>query len=136
MWQIEHCIQTPKAEIEDYYVVFDGRNFFNQPFNNVVFDGRNHLNQSFNNYKGTYVNILNITNDQGDDYTTGCHLDYPYFKEHYKMKTIGLSKQPALDAHHVLILYLSCVWQLNAASILQKLCKALFWCKTLRKGIK
>ena len=61
-----------------------------------------YLNQSFNNYKGTYVNILKITNDQGDDYTTGCQLDYPYFKEHYKMKTIDLSKQPALDAHHVL----------------------------------
>ena len=45
MWQIEHCIQTPKADIEDYYVVFDGRNFFNQPFNNVAFDGRN-LSQS------------------------------------------------------------------------------------------
>ena len=102
MWQIEHCIQIPKAEIEDFYVVFDGRNFFNQSFNNVVYDGRNYLNQSFNNYKGTYVNILKITNDQGDDNTTGCQLDYPYFKEHYKMKTIDLSKQPALDAHHVL----------------------------------
>ena len=25
---------------------------------------------------------------QGDDCTTGCLLDYPYFKEHYKIITI------------------------------------------------
>ena len=35
---------------------------------------------------------------QGDDYTTGCLLDYPYFKEHYKMITIDLINQQALDA--------------------------------------
>ena len=35
---------------------------------------------------------------QGDDYTTGCLLDYPYFKEHYKMIAIDLSKEQALDA--------------------------------------
>ena len=34
----------------------------------------------------------------GDDYTTGCLLDYPYFKDHYKMIAIDLSKQQALDA--------------------------------------
>ena len=43
----------------------------------------------------TYGNIQNITTDQGDDYITGCFLD---FKEHYKMIAIGLSKQQALDA--------------------------------------
>ena len=35
---------------------------------------------------------------QRDDYTTGCLLDYSYIKEHYKVITIGLSKQQALDA--------------------------------------
>ena len=25
-----------------------------------------------------------IVTGQGDDYTTGCLLDYPYFKEYYK----------------------------------------------------
>ena len=30
---------------------------------------------------------------QGDGYTTGCSLDYPYFKEHYKMTAIDLSRQ-------------------------------------------
>ena len=45
----------------------------------------------------TYDNIRNIAAGQGDDYTTGCLLDYNYFKEHYKMITIDLSKQQALD---------------------------------------
>ena len=35
---------------------------------------------------------------QGDDYTTGCLLDYPYFKNSYKMIAVDLSKQQALDA--------------------------------------
>ena len=35
---------------------------------------------------------------QGDDYTTGCLLDYPYFKEYYKLKAIDLNKQQELDS--------------------------------------
>ena len=35
---------------------------------------------------------------QGDDYTIGCLLDYNYFKEHYKLIAIDLSKQQAFDA--------------------------------------
>ena len=34
----------------------------------------------------------------GNDYTTGCLLDYPYFKDHYKMIAIDLIKQQALHA--------------------------------------
>ena len=43
-------------------------------------------------------NIRKITTGQGDDYTTGCLLDYTYFKKYYKMIAIDLSKQQALDA--------------------------------------
>ena len=46
----------------------------------------------------TYENIRKITIGQGDDYTTGCLLDYSYFKNHYKMIAIDLSKRQALDA--------------------------------------
>ena len=45
----------------------------------------------------TYKNIRKIATGQGDDYTTGL-LDYPYFKDHYKMIGIDLSKQQALNA--------------------------------------
>ena len=34
---------------------------------------------------------------QGDNYTTGCLLDYPYFKKYYKLIVIDLSKQQKLD---------------------------------------
>ena len=46
----------------------------------------------------TYDNIWKITTGQGDDYTTGCLLDYIYFNNDYKMISIDLSKQQALDA--------------------------------------
>ena len=32
-----------------------------------------------------------------DDYTTGCLLDYIYFKNYYKMIAVDLIKQQALD---------------------------------------
>ena len=37
-----------------------------------------------------------IATGEGDDYTTGCLLDYPYFKR-YKMVVIVLSKQQAIE---------------------------------------
>ena len=46
----------------------------------------------------THENILKNATDQGDDYTTGCLLDYPYFKDSYKMIVVDLSKQQPLDA--------------------------------------
>ena len=46
----------------------------------------------------TYENIRKFPIGQGDDYTTGCLLDYSYFKDCYKMIAIDLSKQQALDA--------------------------------------
>ena len=46
----------------------------------------------------TYENIGEIAIGQGDDYTTGWLLDYPYFKDHYKMIAIDLIKQQDLDA--------------------------------------
>ena len=46
----------------------------------------------------TYENIRKTAAGQGDDYTSGCLLDYSYFKENYKMIIIDLSKQQALDA--------------------------------------
>ena len=41
--------------------------------------------------------LKRIATGYGDDYTTGCLLDYPYFIETYKMIAVDLSKQKALD---------------------------------------
>ena len=43
-------------------------------------------------------NIWKISTGQGDDYTTGCLLDYNCFKKYYKMIRIYVSKQQALDS--------------------------------------
>ena len=73
----------PTVEIKDYNIVINGENFFHQPIKNN---------------KITYDNIRKIATGQGDDYTTGCLLDYPYFVNTYKMIAVDLSKQQALDA--------------------------------------
>ena len=72
----------PDVEIKDYNIMINGENFFDQPIKNN---------------KVTYENIRKICTGSGDDYTTGSLLDYPYFKESYKMIAVDLSKQQALD---------------------------------------
>ena len=41
--------------------------------------GKNLFDQPIKNNKVTCKNIRKITIGQGDDYTTGCLLDYTYF---------------------------------------------------------
>ena len=48
----------------------DGQNFFDQPIRNKLI---------------TYDNVQKLATGQGDDYTTGCLLDYNFFKNYYKM---------------------------------------------------
>ena len=63
-----------------------------------MIDGRNVFDKPINNMNKTYENIRKIATSIGDDYTTGCLLDYCYFTENYKMIAIDLSKQQALGA--------------------------------------
>ena len=63
-----------------------------------MIDGKNFLDQTINSDLKTYENIRKIATGQGDDYTTGCLLDYSYFKDYYKMIAIDLSKQQVHDA--------------------------------------
>ena len=64
-------------EIKDYNIMIDGKSFFYQPIKDN---------------KVTYENIRKVITGQGDDYTTGCLLDYIYFKNHYKIIVVDLSK--------------------------------------------
>ena len=61
-----------------------------------MIDGKNVFDQPITNFRK--INIRKISTGQGDDYTTGCLLDYIYFKNYYKMIAVDLSKQQALDA--------------------------------------
>ena len=63
-----------------------------------MIDGKNFFNQPINSNLKTYDNIRKVATGQGDDYTTGCLLDYRYLKNYYKMIVVDLSKQQALDA--------------------------------------
>ena len=54
----------PLVEIKNNNVLIDEQNFFDQPVENNLI---------------TYDNIRKIATGQGDDYTTGCLLDYNYF---------------------------------------------------------
>ena len=42
--------------------------------------------------------IRKIARGQGDDYMTGYLLGYQYFKDHYQLIEVDLSKQKELDA--------------------------------------
>ena len=63
-----------------------------------MINGENVFDQPIKNNKVTYKNIRKIATGQGDDYTTGCLLDYSYFMDTYKMIAADLSKQQTLDS--------------------------------------
>ena len=72
----------PRVKIENYNIEIDGRNFYDQPINDSI---------------KQYDEIRKISTGQGDDYTTGCLLDFAYFEKHYRLIAADLSKQKALD---------------------------------------
>ena len=63
-----------------------------------MIDGRKIFDQPVRNNLRTYDSIQIVGLGQGDNYKTGCLLDYSHFKDYYKMVTINLSKQQALNA--------------------------------------
>ena len=72
----------PRVDITNYDVLIDGRNFHNQSINDEI---------------KKYDEIRKIATGKGDDYTTGCLLDYQYFKDLYQLIADDLSKQKELD---------------------------------------
>ena len=58
---------------------------------------KNVFDQLVKNYIRIHDNIQKIMMGQGEDYITGCLLDYLFFKEYYKMIAIDLRKQQAVD---------------------------------------
>ena len=62
---------------------------------NIEIDGRNFYYQSINDSIKQYDEMLT---GQGDDYTTGCLLDFAYFEKNCRLIVADLSKQKALDA--------------------------------------
>ena len=68
----------PRGEIKNYNVLIDGRNFYDQPINDII---------------KQYDEIRKVSTGYGDDYTTACLLDYAHFKDNYRLIAVDLSKQ-------------------------------------------
>ena len=68
----------PRLKIENYNIETDGRNFYDQPVNDMI---------------KQYDEIRKISTGQGDNYTTGCLLDFAYFEKNYRLIAADLSKQ-------------------------------------------
>ena len=73
----------PRGEIKNYNVLIDGRNFYDQPINDLI---------------KQYDEVRKVSTGQGDDYTTGCLLHYAYFEDNYRLIAVDLSKLKALAA--------------------------------------
>ena len=73
----------PRVKIENYNIENDRRNFYDQLINDLIKQNDE---------------ITKISTGQGDDYTTGCLLDFAYFEKNYRLIAVDLSKQKALDA--------------------------------------
>ena len=69
----------PRIKIENYNIEIDRRN---QPINDSI---------------KQYDEIRKKSTEQGDDYMTGCLLDFAYFEKNYRLTAADLSKQKALD---------------------------------------
>ena len=73
---------VPRVDITSYNVLIDGKNFYDQPINDSI---------------RKYDEIRKIATGKGDNYATGCLLDYDYFKKNYQLIAVDLSKQRELD---------------------------------------
>ena len=73
----------PRAEITDYNVLIDGRNFYDQSVNSSIV---------------RYNELLKMTTGRSEDYSTGFLLDYDYYLKDFNIVGIDLSHQAVLDS--------------------------------------
>ena len=71
-----------RNDLNKYNVIIDGRNFYDNPIESDI---------------EKYRELKQVMIGKGEDYTTGSLLDYNYFKKHYKLVAVDLSKQNELD---------------------------------------
>ena len=72
---------VPTIEIKDFNVLTDGKQFFETPVKNEE--------------EEAYEQIIELS--KNNDYTTGNFLNCEYFKDHYQLIAIDLSKQIELE---------------------------------------
>ena len=91
----------PRVKINNYDIEIDDRNFYDQPINDSI---------------KQYDKVRKIPTGKGDDYTTGCLLDFDYFEKNYRIIAVDLNKQTALDADSRAILHIIFTGEIKATA--------------------
>ena len=90
---------SPRVIVKDYNVIIDKLAFFDLPIKTE---------------EEAYEKILDIS--RNNEYTTGNLLEYDYFKKHYKLIAIDLSKQQVLQENKDLIQQINFIGRLEEAA--------------------
>ena len=98
----------PRINLNKYNVIIDRRNFYDNPIESDI---------------EKYRELKKVMTGKGQDYTTGSLLDYNYFKKHYKLVAVDLSKQKELDADPRLIQQIEFKYMLGTDSTIYWLLK-------------
>ena len=89
----------PKVMVKDFNIIINKLAFFDLPIRTE---------------EEAYEKIIDIS--RNNEYTTGNLLDYDYFKKHYKLITIDLSKQQVLQENEDLIQQINFIGRLTEAA--------------------
>ena len=89
----------PNVMVKDYHVIIDKLAFFDLPIKTE---------------EEAYEKIIDIS--RNNEYTTGNLLDYDYFKKHYKLIAIDISKQQILQENEDLIQQINLIGRLTEAA--------------------
>ena len=92
-------VYLPKVMVKNYNVIIDKLAFFDLPIKSE---------------EETYEKIIDI--GINNEYTTGNLLDYDYFKKHYKLIAIDLSKQQVLQENEESIQQINFIGRLKEAA--------------------
>ena len=90
----------PNVMVKDYNVIIDKLAFFDLPIKTE---------------EEGYEKIIDTS--RYNEYTTGNLLDYDYFKKHYKLITIDLSKQQVLEENEDLLQQINFIGRLENATV-------------------
>ena len=91
----------PRAEIKDYNVLIDGRNFYDQNVNSSI---------------ARYNKLLKMTAGRSEDHSTGCLFDYNYYIKDFNIVGIDLSHEAALDSDHKINQQIEFVYKLPSGN--------------------
>ena len=94
--QLFSQVYLPKVLVKDFNVIIDKLAFFDLPIKTE---------------EEAYEKIIDIC--RSNEYTTGNLLDYDYFKKHYKLIAIDLTRQQVLQENEDLIQQINFIGKLE-----------------------